>query len=122
MTVLGLDAYNYSSEASLYSKSFGSSGQRLQRYIADIHKGILIILVSGMHLCADYATGRLPQPSLQPSYYRMAVTGIARHVMVHVDTIQDSPLMGLRRLRSNQSLPWSLLHGIDCSFLDKGCP
>ena len=51
VTVLGLDAYDYSSEASLYSKSFGTSGQRLQRYIADIHKGILIILVSGLLLC-----------------------------------------------------------------------
>lgn len=52
VTVLGLDSYSYSS--SLYSKSFGSSGQRLQRYIADIHKGILIILVSGGLLCTKF--------------------------------------------------------------------
>lgn len=50
VTVLGLRNYSSSSAASLYSKSFGSSGQRLQRYIADIHKGILIILVSGLLL------------------------------------------------------------------------
>ena len=67
VTVLGLDAYNYSSEASLYAKSFGSSGQQLQRYIADIHKGILIILVSGMHFCANCATVRFAQKTLQPS-------------------------------------------------------
>jgi len=46
VTAVGLKAYNGSS--TLYSSTFGSASQRLQRYIADIHKGILIILVSGM--------------------------------------------------------------------------
>ena len=45
VTAVGLKAYNGSS--TLYSSTFGSASQRLQRYIADIHKGILIILVSG---------------------------------------------------------------------------
>jgi len=45
VTAVGLQAYNGSS--TLYSSTFGSASQRLQRYIADIHKGILIILVSG---------------------------------------------------------------------------
>ncbi|KAL3136905.1 hypothetical protein ABBQ32_006513 [Trebouxia sp. C0010 RCD-2024] len=38
----------YKSNSSLFSSSFSSAGDRLQRYIADIHKGILIILVSGL--------------------------------------------------------------------------
>ena len=46
VTAVGLKAHNGSS--TLYSSTFGSASQRLQRYIADIHKGILIILVSGM--------------------------------------------------------------------------
>ena len=47
----GLAPYNTST--SLFSGSFSSASERLQRYIADIHKGILIILVSGsiLHQC-----------------------------------------------------------------------
>ncbi|DBA72774.1 hypothetical protein WJX79_010106 [Trebouxia sp. C0005] len=46
VTAAGLQAYNGS--ATLYSSTFASASQRLQRYIADIHKGILIILVAGL--------------------------------------------------------------------------
>jgi len=45
VTAVGLK--NYTGDESLYSSTFSSASQRLQRYIADIHKGILIILVSG---------------------------------------------------------------------------
>ncbi len=57
VTAVGLKAYNGSS--TLYSSTFGSASQRLQRYIADIHKGILIILVSGKCPAPSHMTLRL---------------------------------------------------------------
>lgn len=93
VTVLGLRNYSSSSAASLYSKSFGSSGQRLQRYIADIHKGILIILVSGLLLrssaamhhvsyhampCHTIPHHTIPEPIL--SYHIISYHNISYHV------------------------------------------